>query len=131
MKLTPFAKVFLVLVILGVGGFIGFKKYGDNLRSWSGAGKAGDPKPADADVNKSDFNFVGDKNVDAPRTGDVPVTAIFGDHDRILPAPNLQERSLLPGHARWVSLVDCGHAPQWDAPGAVVRELVRTTSAVD
>ncbi len=64
-------------------------------------------------------------------SGDVPVTAIFGDHDRILPAPNLQERSLLPGHARWVSLVGCGHAPQWDAPGAVVRELVRTTSAVD
>ena len=63
-------------------------------------------------------------------SSEVPVTSIFGDRDRILPAPHLQERSLLPAHARWVSLVDCGHAPQWDAPGAVVRELVRTTSAV-
>ena len=62
---------------------------------------------------------------------DIPVTSIFGDQDRILPAPDLQERSLLPAHARWVNLVDCGHAPQWDAPGAVVRELLSTTSAAD
>jgi pimeloyl-ACP methyl ester carboxylesterase len=60
---------------------------------------------------------------------DVPVTAIFGDRDRILPAPALQQRSLLPDHASWVMLPGCGHAIQWDAPGAVMRELVRTTSA--
>jgi len=60
---------------------------------------------------------------------DVPVTAIFGDRDRILPGPLLQERSLLPAHARWVRLSHCGHAPQWDAPGAVVRELERATQA--
>ena len=58
---------------------------------------------------------------------DVPVTVIFGDRDRILPGPLLQERSLLPAHARWVQLSHCGHAPQWDAPGVVVRELERAT----
>ena len=59
----------------------------------------------------------------------VPVTALFGDRDRILPRPKLQERSLLPAHARWVELPHCGHAPHWDAPGLVLRELARTTSA--
>jgi pimeloyl-ACP methyl ester carboxylesterase len=60
---------------------------------------------------------------------DVPVTAMFGDQDRILPGPLLQEHALLPAHARWVRLARCGHAPQWDAPGAVLRELDRTTAA--
>jgi pimeloyl-ACP methyl ester carboxylesterase len=60
---------------------------------------------------------------------DVPVTAIFGDRDRILPGPALQDRSLLPSHARWVRLSHCGHAPHWDAPGAVLRELAQTTEA--
>jgi pimeloyl-ACP methyl ester carboxylesterase len=59
---------------------------------------------------------------------DVPVTAVFGDRDRILPGPLLKERSLLPAHARWVRLARCGHAPQWDAPGAVLRELALTTA---
>ena len=29
MKLTPFGKLFLVLVIVGVGGFIAYKRFGD------------------------------------------------------------------------------------------------------
>jgi pimeloyl-ACP methyl ester carboxylesterase len=58
---------------------------------------------------------------------DVPVTAAFGDRDRILAGPGVQDRSMRPGHARWVRLPYCGHAPQWDAPGAVLRELARTT----
>jgi pimeloyl-ACP methyl ester carboxylesterase len=62
---------------------------------------------------------------------DVPVTAVFGDRDRILPGPLLQERSMLPAHARWVRLARCGHAPQWDAPGAVLRELALVTSAAN
>jgi pimeloyl-ACP methyl ester carboxylesterase len=57
----------------------------------------------------------------------VPVTAVFGDRDRILPGPAQQQRELLPSHARWVRLAHCGHAPHWDAPGAVLRELGRTT----
>ncbi len=59
----------------------------------------------------------------------VPVTAVWGDRDHVLPARSTQERSLLPEHAAWVVLPHCGHAPQWDAPGAVVRLLDRTTAA--
>ena len=33
MKLTPFGKLFIVLVALGVIGFVAFKKYGDQLLS--------------------------------------------------------------------------------------------------
>jgi len=58
---------------------------------------------------------------------DVPVTAVWGDRDHVLPARTSQERSLLPAHAEWVVLPRCGHVPQWDAPGAVLRLLARTT----
>jgi len=58
---------------------------------------------------------------------DVPVTAVWGDRDHVLPARSTQERSLLPAHAQWVVLPHCGHVPQWDAPGAVLRLLDRTT----
>jgi NitT/TauT family transport system substrate-binding protein len=109
MKLTPFAKVFLVLVILGVGGFIGFKKYGESLRSWSGAAKNGEPKAGDADVNKNDFNFVGDKNVDAPRTGEVAVNANNG-----AVGSGKLNRPLVVGINTWA-----GHAPGIVANGGM------------
>jgi NitT/TauT family transport system substrate-binding protein len=73
MKLTPFGKLFLVLVILGVGGFIAYRKYGDQLRSWSGAGQTGGGKSntnaagGSNQVTKSDFGFLGHDNPDAPR----------------------------------------------------------------
>lgn len=60
---------------------------------------------------------------------DVPVTAVWGDRDHVLPARTTQERSLLPAHAEWVVLPRCGHVPQWDAPAAVLRLLARTTDA--
>jgi outer membrane protein OmpA-like peptidoglycan-associated protein/ABC-type phosphate/phosphonate transport system substrate-binding protein len=113
MKLTPFAKVFLVLVILGVGGFIGFKKYGDNLRSWSGAQKTGAdaPKPGDSDVAKSDFNFVGDKNVDAPRTGEVAVNT---NSANAAVGSGKLSRPLVVGINTWA-----GHAPGIVANGGM------------
>ncbi|MBS1149437.1 MAG: OmpA/MotB domain protein [Myxococcaceae bacterium] len=110
MKLTPFAKVFLVLVILGVGGFIGFKKYGDNLRSWSGAGKAGEPKAGETPIDKNDFTFVGDKNVDAPRTGEVAVNA---NPSGAVGAGKLN-RTLVVGINTWA-----GHAPGIVANGGM------------
>ncbi len=111
MKLTPFAKVFLVLVILGVGGFIGFKKYGDQLRSWSGAGKVGDPKAGDAEINKTDFGFVGDKNVDAPRTGEVAVNA---NTNNAAVGSGKLSRPLVVGINTWA-----GHAPGIVANGGM------------
>jgi pimeloyl-ACP methyl ester carboxylesterase len=59
---------------------------------------------------------------------DVPVTVAFGDADRTLPPASSQERSLLPAHAGWVVVGDCGHAMTWDQPDTCV-ELIRATTA--
>jgi len=41
-----------------------------------------------------------------------------------LPARTSQEQSLLPAHAKWVVLSECGHAPMWDQPEAVIAEIL-------
>ena len=66
-----------------------------------------------------------DKRFDTPIGADIPVTVIFGDKDRALPAKTCQERSLLPQHARWVILENTGHAPMWDSPAGVAAEISR------
>ena len=58
---------------------------------------------------------------------DMPVTVAFGDADRNLPPESSQNRSLLPAHARWVSVADCGHAMSWDQPEACLRLIAETT----
>lgn len=58
---------------------------------------------------------------------DVPVTVVFGDRDRFLPAPHCQVRDLAPAHTRWEVLWRCGHAPMWDVPRLTV-DLVRETA---
>ena len=59
----------------------------------------------------------------------VPATIVFGDDDRILPAPDNQRREAAPPGARWVVLPRCGHAPMWDAPARTI-ELVQETVQV-
>jgi pimeloyl-ACP methyl ester carboxylesterase len=59
---------------------------------------------------------------------DVPTTVAFGDADRVLPPDSSQERSLVPDHADWVQVPDCGHAMSWDQPDTCVR-LIRETVA--
>ena len=56
----------------------------------------------------------------------VPTTIIFGDTDNTLPARTSQERSLTPTHAKWLVLSNCGHAPMWDQPEAVIAEISAT-----
>lgn len=56
----------------------------------------------------------------------VPACVVFGDDDRILPAPENQHREVAPPGARWVVVPRCGHAPMWDAPERTV-ELVDET----
>lgn len=77
MKLTPFGKIFIVLVALGVIGFVAYRKYGDQLRSWSGAtptnGAGGDGKKPDDGVTRDDFNNINNGLKDAPREGNLPV----------------------------------------------------------
>jgi pimeloyl-ACP methyl ester carboxylesterase len=58
----------------------------------------------------------------------VPVTVVWGDRDRILPAGSCQEPEGLPVHARWVRLTHCGHVPAWDQPQATVQLIDETVA---
>lgn len=115
MKLTPFGKLFIALVALGVIGFVGFKKYGDQIRAWSGAGpkvtdsgKAGGGGSAGTDVTKDDFAAVNAGISDAPREGGLAVKA--GD---ALGTQGLN-RPLKVGINTWA-----GHAPGIVANGGM------------
>lgn len=66
-----------------------------------------------------------DKRFDTPIDDSIPITVVFGDKDRALPAKTCQERSLVPPHARWVILENTGHAPMWDSPEQVITEIAR------
>ncbi len=72
MKLTPFGKLFLALIVLGVVGFVVFKRFGGEIRQWAGASPAGTSKTEV--VSKDDFNQIG-QLPDAPRDGKVDVAA--------------------------------------------------------
>ncbi len=65
-----------------------------------------------------------DKKIDSR----VPVTIIFGDSDNTLPIKTSQERSLTPGHTKWVLISQSGHAPMWDHPEEVIREIIMTAN---
>lgn len=67
------------------------------------------------------------KRFDQKISKTIPVTVIFGDSDRTLPAATCQERSLAPEHARWLIFTECGHAPMWDHPYEVLEEIFHTT----
>ena len=69
------------------------------------------------------------RRFDAPISERIPITIVFGDQDKVLPAYSCQERSLLPPHARWIRLSDCGHAPQWDCVQDVANLIKTTVSA--
>ena len=58
----------------------------------------------------------------------IPVTIIFGDTDRTLPATTCQEKSVAPAHAKWIFFSETGHAPMWDSPLDVVDEIKKTTA---
>jgi pimeloyl-ACP methyl ester carboxylesterase len=61
---------------------------------------------------------------------DVPVTMIWGEHERLLPRRRRQAaRSIkaVPG-ARLVWLRGCGHAPMWDDPPQVADAVLEATS---
>ena len=73
MKLTPFGKLFIVLVALGVLGFVGYRKFGDQLKSWSGANTADAGTAGSADISKDDFTHISDGLSDAPRNGGLNV----------------------------------------------------------
>lgn len=119
MKLTPFGKLFIALVALGVIGFIGWKKYGDEVRAWSGAG----PKQTGAggtgaagtggtgtgqDVTKDDFSNINAGLTDAPKQGGMDVKGGEAVPDKSL------NRPLRVGINTWA-----GHAPGIVANGGL------------
>ena len=59
----------------------------------------------------------------------IPVTIIFGDSDRTLPATTCQERSVAPKHAKWIIFPDTGHAPMWDSPNDVAAAITETVTS--
>ena len=66
------------------------------------------------------------KRFDGTIPEEIPVTIIFGDTDRTLPATTCQERSIAPAHAKWIIFPDTGHAPMWDSPNDVVAAIKDT-----
>jgi len=77
MRLTPFAKVFITLVILGVIGYAAWHYKGGAIRKWAGADK---DKAAPEQVSSNDFdalkNAPGDPGRDVGSTG--VTTAVLG-----------------------------------------------------
>ena len=67
------------------------------------------------------------KRFDEQVSQSVPITIIFGDSDKTLPASSCQEKSLAPKHATWLNWESCGHAPMWDYPDRVIGEIEKLT----
>lgn len=113
MKLTPFGKLFIALVALLVIGFVGYKKYGDQLRAWSGSAPSqsgATPPSATVDVTRDDFNAIHAGLVDAPRQGGVSVNQAGG----AAVGPQTLSRPLKVGINTWA-----GHAPGIVANGGM------------
>ena len=122
MKLTPFGKLFIALVALGVIGFVVFKKYGDQIRTWSGAttaeagktntgtgtGSGSTGNGGGTDVNKDDFSKIHDGLGDAPRNTAVAMNDGAAVGDKAL------GRTLKVGINTWA-----GHAPGIVANGGM------------
>lgn len=66
------------------------------------------------------------KRFDGKIPEEIPVTIIFGDTDRTLPATTCQERSVAPAHSKWIIFPDTGHAPMWDSPQDVIAAIEET-----
>lgn len=111
MKLTPFGKLFIVIVALGVVGFVAFKKYGDRLKDWAGvAPKSAEPskKPEGGDSAKEDFAALTREISDAPRAGGLDVKG------GATPGNQMLNRTLKVGINTWA-----GHAPGIVANGGM------------
>lgn len=111
MKLTPFGKFFLLLIILGVVGFIAYRRYGDQLRGWAGAGGTDQPQP----VTKDDFADI--KNInsevkDPPNKGEVPLNS--NANKNVTVSGGKLDRPLVVGINTWA-----GHAPGIVANGGL------------
>lgn len=87
MKLTPFAKIFITLVVLGVVGYATWHYFGDEIRCWSNPDKCeekkvaandpnGDQKKSDPGITGEDFAGVKNAPPDVDKTGVSGVNAV-------------------------------------------------------
>jgi len=67
MKLTPFAKLFVTVVVLGVLGYAFWHYKGDTVRKWAGADKGGASSGKEAGVDSADFDALKGAPADAER----------------------------------------------------------------
>src|SRR5688500_11075813 len=96
MKLTPFAKLFITLVVLGVIGFVAFTLYGDQIKQWAGAQTGGGGGEG---VVKDDFKGIADAPPDPGRNANVNVSGAEISKGKLT-------RPLVVGINTWA-----GHAP--------------------
>jgi outer membrane protein OmpA-like peptidoglycan-associated protein/ABC-type amino acid transport substrate-binding protein len=78
MRLTPFAKFFITVVVLGVVGYVGWTRYGGQIRCWASpascgaaAGQGGD----EGKVSRDDFAGVNKAPADVDRGAPLPAVA--------------------------------------------------------
>jgi NitT/TauT family transport system substrate-binding protein len=107
MKLTPFGKAFLALVVLGVVGFVVFKRYSGDIKSWAGGAGSG---KAEA-LTKDDFQaLTPNAMADAPRDGKVA----YNETPLAKPGSGKLSRPLVVAINTWA-----GHAPGIVANGGL------------
>jgi outer membrane protein OmpA-like peptidoglycan-associated protein/ABC-type amino acid transport substrate-binding protein len=111
-KLTPLAKIFITLVVLGVVGYTGYHYYGDKIKEWSqkggGGGEVGSGKKSEAGgATKDDFSGL-KKAADPDRN-----TGVSGVTGANVGAGKLG-RPLVVGINTWA-----GHAPGIVANGGL------------
>jgi len=87
MRLTPFAKLFITIVVLGVVGYAVWHYKGDSIRQWS-TGSKGPGKTTGGEVSSNDFNALKnappDPGRDAGSSGVTPVSLTGGRVNRPL-----------------------------------------------
>jgi Outer membrane protein and related peptidoglycan-associated (lipo)proteins len=74
MKLTPFAKLFITVVILAVVGYAAYHYKGADIRKWATGGDKGQPQTSTSPVGTNDFDAL--KNAPADPSRDASVTGV-------------------------------------------------------
>ena len=101
MRLTPVAKFFITIVILGVLGYVVWQKMGPDIKKWAGAEKPAATAPGKTAVSGNDFDALRNAPPDPERgKGGAGVTGLA------LPASGKLNRMLVVGINTWA-----GHAP--------------------
>jgi NitT/TauT family transport system substrate-binding protein len=74
MKLTPFAKFFITVVILAVVGYAAYHYKGGDIRKWATGSEKAQPQPGTSQVGSNDFDAL--KNAPADPSRDAAVTGV-------------------------------------------------------